>query len=97
MSGVDRTLPHAGEVLEEPIRPLLAVVDTAVEALQVALDAESLADGTADDEAPATPALWAARMLTSQLEALRAALDNYERALKQRNDPARLSRSHHDI
>lgn len=94
---MDRTLPHAGEVLEEPIRPLLAVVDTAVEALQVALDAESLADGTAEDEAPATPTHWAAQMLSAQLEALRTALDNYERALRLRNDPARLSRSHHDI
>jgi hypothetical protein len=96
MSTVDRSLPHPGEVLEEPIRPLLAVVDTAVEALQVALDAESLADGADDDEA-ATPTHWAAQMLSAQIEALRAALDHYKRALRLRNDPARLSRSHADI
>lgn len=88
MSGTLGTVPHPGEAAEEPIRPLLTVVDTALEALQVALDVDALEGDLADpdpDRLPLDPARWTAEILASQIDAMRNALDLYARALRHRH------------
>ena len=81
-------LPRPGEIMEEPLRPLLAVVECAAHALQIALDAdypEPLPDLPGPDDGPPDPARWTAEVLAAQLQTLRVALGLYEAALKHRN------------
>ena len=81
-------LPHPGKIIEEPLRPLLAVVACAAHALQLALDAEypdPLPDRPGPDDGPPDPSRWIAEVLAAQLQSLRAAIGLYEVALRHRN------------
>jgi hypothetical protein len=81
-------LPHPAEAAEEPIRPLLAVVERALDALEVALQVEGLEGDTGDpdpDRLPPELGRWTAEILASQIDAMRSALYLYTRALRHRN------------
>jgi hypothetical protein len=77
--------PHLGETMEEPLRPLLAVVDRALHALQLVLHAEYIEPISEHEYMPDDPAPWIAEALTSQIDCLRADLGLYALALKRRN------------
>ena len=78
-------LPQPGEIMQEPLRALLAVVECAVSVLESALAAE-YPEALSDDELmPKDPDYWTAEALASQLESLHVALGLHELALQQRH------------
>jgi len=81
-------LPSSQEIQEEPIRPLLAVLDHAARATLLALHAEH-PDGWPEpdygDELPADGAAWVDTALAIQIEGLLRILDVHARALRERH------------
>ena len=81
-------LPTPQEIQEEPIRPLLAVLDQAAHAALLALHAEN-PDGWPDPDReadmPADAAAWMDSALAIQIEGLLRILEIHARALRERH------------
>ena len=88
MSRAPYELPTPDQIAEEPLRPLLATVQTATHNLLRALYTESPDAFPAVDppeHAPLDPALWTTPALAQALENLLEMLDLHDRALIERN------------
>jgi hypothetical protein len=86
-------IPDFQAVLEDHLRPLLAVTAFAAHALQVALEAEypdAILDEPSLDDWPQDPARWTAEVLSAHLETVRVAIGLYETALRHRHAPQAL-------
>jgi len=85
-----RRLPIPPEIQEEPIRPLLAVLDHAARATLLALHAEH-PDGWPDPDGEADmstdAAAWMDSALALQIEGLLSILEIHDRALRERHIP----------
>lgn len=81
-------LPDPPEIHEEPIRPLLAVLDHAARATLLALDAEN-PDGwpnpDVDGVMPLDVAAWVELALAIQIEGLLKLLELHAQALRERH------------
>lgn len=81
-------LPIPPEIHEEPIRPLLAVLDRTARATLLALQAEN-ADGwphaNLSGEPPLDGAAWLEPALAAQIDGLLNTLEVYARALRDRH------------
>ena len=83
-----RRLPIPPEIQEEPIRPLLAVLDHADRATLVALHAENpdgWPDPDVDGELPPDAATWVQTLLAVQIEGLLRILEVHAQALRERH------------
>jgi len=81
-------LPTPQEVQDEPIRPLLAVLDQAARATLLALHAEhpdGWPDPDVDGELPPDPTTWVETALAVQIEGLLRTLEIHARALRERH------------
>ena len=83
-------LPTPQEIQDEPIRPLLAVLDQAARATLLALHAEH-PDGWPDPDCEADmstdAAAWLDSALALQIEGLLSILEIHDRALRERHIP----------
>ena len=88
MSRMPSGVPTPNQIAEEPLRPLLATVQAAVENLLHALYAE-YPDGLPEADptlvSPPDPANWTAPALAQALESLLEMLGLHDRALSERN------------
>jgi len=83
------TLPIPPEIHEEPIRPLLAVLDHAARATLMALHAErpdGWPDPDVDGDRPPDAAAWVQAALAVQIEGLLSVLKLHARALRKRHE-----------